>query len=300
MKRRDALLVGLFLIVATALGVFGTIWLVRGGFAEGYPLYARFPWGANLKQGQPVLLAGVTVGYVAEAELDPAGTIVVRMAIDEQYGIPQGSTASVVPVGIFGDAAIAIQVERPTAQHVPAGDTIPAGTTAPGIAELTARGDTIARSVNAVTMELERQLVAQGGIEDLRKTMAATNALVAEANRLVAQVSGIAADQSRQLTQTQATLRRSVAALDSSMIDSTVRNLRATTANTAALTADLRLTAAQLNGVLAALQDTSGTAGKLLNDPAVYNNLQRLVARIDSLTADFQKNPKRYVNLSIF
>ena len=300
MRRRDTLLVGLFLIAATAIGVLGTIWLVRGGFAEGYPLFARFPWGANLKQGQPVLLAGVTVGYVADVELDPNGTIVVQMAIDDQYGIPEGSTASVVPVGIFGDQSIALNPQRPSRQYIAHGDTLPVGPTAPGIADLTARGDTIARSVAAVTTELQQQLVADGGIRDLRATLAATNDLVVEANRLIAQVSGVAAEQSRQLTQTQATLRRSVAALDSGMIDSTVRNLRATTANTAALTADLRATTAQLNGVLASLSDTSGTAGKLLNDPAVYDNLQRLVARIDSLTADFQKNPRRYINLSIF
>jgi phospholipid/cholesterol/gamma-HCH transport system substrate-binding protein len=300
MKQRDAVLVGLFLILAVTIGVVGTIWLVRGGLAEGYPLYARFPWGAGLKQGQPVVLAGVTVGTVAEAELDPNGTIVVRMAIDEQYGIPKGSTVTVVPVGIFGDQSIAINPVRATRDYVPHGDTLPVGPATPGIAQLLGRGDSIARSVGLITTEFERQLVDDGGVRDLRRTLASTNALVLETNRLVAQVGAIAADQSRQLTQTQATLRRSVAALDSGMIDSTVRNLQATSANVQALTADLRNTSAQLNGVLASLQDTTGTAGKLLNDPAVYDNLQRLVARIDSLTADFQKNPRRYINLSIF
>jgi len=300
MKRRDALLVGLFLIVATAVGVLGTIWLVRGGFSEGYPLFARFPWGAGLKQGQPVVLAGVNVGYVADVQLDPNGTIVVRMAIDDQYGIPKGSTATVVAVGIFGDQSIAINPVRASRGYVPHGDTLPVGPTAPSINELLGRGDSIARDVGAITSEFERQLVADGGVRDLRRTLASTNELVQQTNRLVAQVSAIAADQSRQLSETQGTLRRSVAALDSAMIDSTVRNLRATSANVQLLTADLRTTSAQLNGVLASLRDTTGTAGKLLNDPAVYDNLQRLVARIDSLTADFQKNPRRYVNLSIF
>lgn len=300
MKRRDSLLVGLFLIVATAVGVFGTIWLVRGGLSEGYPLFARFPWGAGLKQGQPVMLAGVTVGYVADVQLDPNGTIVARMAIDDEYGVPKGSTASVVAVGIFGDQSIALNPVRPSRDYIPAGDTLPVGPLAPTVNELLGRGDSIARSVGAITSEFEEQLVADGGARDLRRTLASTNALVLETNRLVAQVSAIAADQSRQLSQTQATLRRSVAALDSAVIDSTVRNLRTTSENVQALTADLRTTTTQLNGVLASLQDTTGTAGKLLNDPAVYTNLQRLVARIDSLTADFQKNPRRYINLSIF
>ena len=300
MKRRDELLVGLLLIFAVTVGVLGTIWLVRGGLREGYPLYARFPWGSGLKQGQPVLLAGVTVGTVANVELDPNGTIVVRMAIDDEYGIPVGSTAQVQAVGIFGDQSVALTPVRASRQYIAAGDTVPAGATTAGLDDLLARGDTVTANVGALTAELERQLVADGGIRDLRQTLAATNALVLEANQLVAQVSRIAAEQSRQLSETQGTLRRSVAALDSAAIDSTVRNLRATSENVQLLTADLRTTTAQLNGVLTGLADTTGSAGKLLNDPQLYDNLQRRVARLDSITADFQKNPRRYINLEIF
>jgi phospholipid/cholesterol/gamma-HCH transport system substrate-binding protein len=299
-KSRDAVLVGLLLIFAVTVGVLGTIWLVRGGLAEGYSLYARFPWGSGLRQGQPVLLAGVTVGTVGDVHLDPNGTIVVRMAIDEEFGIPVGSTATVVPVGIFGDQSVALTPVRASTQYIAAGDTVPVGIGAPAIGDLLARGDTIARDVNGITAELERQLVDSGGVRDLRRTLAATNALVVDANRLIAQVGAVAAEQSRQLSLTQATLRRSVAALDSAAIDSTVKNLRATSANVTALTGDLRTTTTELNGLLAGLRDTTGTAGKLLNDPQLYNNLQRLVARIDSLTLDFQKNPRRYINLEIF
>jgi phospholipid/cholesterol/gamma-HCH transport system substrate-binding protein len=300
MKRRDELLVGLLLIFAVTVGVIGTIWLVRGGLREGYPLYARFPWGSGLKQGQPVLLAGVTVGTVAQVDLDPNGTIVVRMAIDDEYGIPVGSTAQVQAVGIFGDQSVALTPVRASRDYIPAGDTVPTGASVAGLDDLLARGDTVTASVGALTAELERQLVDDGGIRDLRRTLAATNELVLEANRLVAQVSRIAATQSAQLSETQATLRRSVAAIDSTQIDSIVRNLAATTRNTQALSASLQTTTTELNSVLAGLNDTTGTAGKLLNDPQLYDNLQRLVARIDSLAADLQKNPRRYINLEIF
>ena len=78
-KRRDELLVGLLLLGAIVLGLGGTIWIARGGLAKGYSMYARFPWGAGLKQGQPVLLAGVQVGFVDRVELIPDGTITVTL-----------------------------------------------------------------------------------------------------------------------------------------------------------------------------------------------------------------------------
>jgi hypothetical protein len=40
--------------------------------------------------------------------------------------------------------------------------------------------------------------------------------------------------------------------------------------------------------------------GKLMNDPALYNDVRSLVTRLDSLTADFKKNPRKYIKLSIF
>jgi phospholipid/cholesterol/gamma-HCH transport system substrate-binding protein len=300
MKRRDELLVGLLILVAVVVGVFGTIWLVRGGLGGGYPLYARFPWGTGLKVGQPVQLAGVSVGYVADVKLDPNGTLVVEMAIEEEYGIPVGSTATVIAVGIFGDAAIALNPTTPSTQYIAQGDTVPVGVAAPTVTELLARADSIERNVGALTAEIQRQLVDSGGIRDLRLAMAATNDLVGRSHTLIGQLSGIAARQSEELSATLAGLRRSLAAVDSAAVDSTVRNLQATSANVAALTADLRQTSSQLNGVLAQLQGTQGTAGLLLNDPGLYNDLRRLTARIDSLTLDFQKNPRRYINLEIF
>src|SRR5918998_3289037 len=110
MKRRDEVLVGLLLTVGVIIAVLGTIWLSRGGLSQGYPLYARFGWGAGLKQGQQVQLGGVPIGYVDQIDLDMAGgTILVTMQIQEKYKVPQTTTAYVVPYGIFGDQIIALR-----------------------------------------------------------------------------------------------------------------------------------------------------------------------------------------------
>src|SRR5688572_26367052 len=108
MQRRDEVLVGILLTVGVIIAIAGTIWLVRGGFSSGYPLYARFQWGAGVKQGQPVRLAGVQIGYVDDVQLDPRGTILVKLSIEDEYQVPRNSMAAVQPVGIFGDQEIAL------------------------------------------------------------------------------------------------------------------------------------------------------------------------------------------------
>ena len=95
-------------------------------------------------------------------------------------------------------------------------------------------------------------------------------------------------------------MRRTLASVDSATIDSTLRNVRTTTGNAAALVDSLRITASQLNGTIAQLRNPNGTVGKLLTDTLLYSDLRRLLGRVDSLTIDFKKNPRRYINLEIF
>jgi phospholipid/cholesterol/gamma-HCH transport system substrate-binding protein len=293
MKTRDEVLVGLVVTAAIAVTVLGSLWLARGGLSKGYPLYAKFPWGAGLKQGQPVLLVGVNVGYVDEVDLHQDGILVTTLRIQKSYQVPVTSKATVVPNGIFGDMAIAVTPSRPDARSFKPGDTIPIGPSTPGIAELTTKADSITRSVNAMTSALEHEMVAGGGIRDLRNTIAATN-------RMVNEFAAVASEQSRQLTATMTSLRRATSAIDPAKVDSTIINFRSASANLAAMSTDLKQTTSKLDAILAKVDSGNGSAAKLLNDPGVYNDTRALLARMDSLLADVKKNPKRYFNVKVF
>ncbi len=63
---------------------------------------------------------------------------------------------------------------------------------------------------------------------------------------------------------------------------------------------NLKGTMQRLDSVAAQLENGNGSAGKLLNDPALYDNARALLARMDSLMADLKRNPKKYINLKIF
>ncbi|MFL5469569.1 MAG: MlaD family protein [Gemmatimonadaceae bacterium] len=293
MKRRDEVLVGLLVTAAVIVTILGSLWLARGGLSKGYPLYAKFPWGAGLKQGQPVWLVGVSVGYVDNVELRQDGTLITTVRIQKNYQVPITSRATVVPNGIFGDMAVALTPSRPDARSFKPGDTVPVGPSNPGIAELTSKADSVMRSVNSVTAALEHEMVASGGIRDLRNTIGATN-------RLVNEFAAIAAEQSRQLSATMTSLRRATGAIDPAKVDSTITNFRTASANMAAMSADLKETSAKLDVLLAKVDSGPGTVAKLLNDPGAYNDARGVLQRMDSLLADIKRNPKRYINVSIF
>lgn len=300
MKKRDDVLVGIVMAAAIIVAIVGSLWLARGGLSNGYPLYAKFPWNSGLKQGQPVLLAGVNVGFVDEVDLRPDGTVLTTFRVGKQYKVPIGTKATVVANGIFGDMAIALTPVAPNPNSIPAGDTVPVGPSAPGIAQITGRADSIAMSVNALTSAFNQQLVASGGVADLRKTLASSNQLMLNMNRLVSEFSTIAAEQNRQLTMTQASLRRATTGIDSAKIDSTVSNLRSASSNMATLTSDFRQTSMKLDSILAKANSGNGSVGMALNDPGAYNDFRALIQHMDSIMIDLKRNPRRYINLRVF
>jgi phospholipid/cholesterol/gamma-HCH transport system substrate-binding protein len=294
MKRRNEVLVGVFVTVALIVGILGTLWLSRSGLlADTYPLYSRFRWGANLKQGQEVWLAGFAVGTVDRVELRRDGWLDVWMAIDEKYPVPDGSIAQLKSASFFGDMAINLEPPLNFRSTVQRGDTIPAAPPPPTMDALLSRLDSVSRGVSDVAQAFEIQMVREGGIQDLKGTLSATN-------RLVRQISQIADQQSRELSRLTRNLNRSVSAIDSAIVDSTMRNIRTTTANLAQLTADFQETRERMSALLTRVESGEGSAAKLVNDPGLYNDVRALVQRVDSLATDFKKNPGKYIKLEIF
>ena len=300
MKRRDEVLVGIFLTAAVAILLLGTLWLVRGGLSSGYPLYSKFAWGQNLKPGQQVLLAGVQVGAVADVKLRDDGYLDVVLRVNNDVKVPKNSTASVKPIGIFGDAAVALTPTGPSKRFYQPGDTVPVGAGETDIQAIEDKVDSIASTVHQMTKVLNAELVASGGIRDIRRSLASAAALSQNAARLSAQLNLIAAEQNRNLTMTMASFRRAASAIDSAKIDSTMKNFQASSASLTRIAANLDQTSKRADNLVAGIERGDGNAGKLLKDTLLYNDLRGLVTQADSVLADLKKNPRKYINLSIF
>jgi phospholipid/cholesterol/gamma-HCH transport system substrate-binding protein len=293
MKRRDEVTVGILVTVAIVVLVVGALWLARGGLRSGYPLYGRFAWGQSLKQGQPALLAGVNIGYVSDVELASDGFLDVEIRVNKQYKVPKNAIAEVIPVGIFGDAAVAFKTSGPSTVVYSPGDTVPTQKASSGLDALTARADTISASLSRITAAMEVELVGTGGLRDIRRT-------IATMNQLTTQIQGVVAEQNRNLSSTMAAFRNTARGMDSAQVASTMVQLRSTAANADSLMQRLSSNSTQLQAIMARVERGEGTVGKLLTDTLLYHDMRNLLANTDSLMADFKKNPRKYINLTIF
>ncbi len=305
MKRRDEVTVGILITVSVIVLLLGTLWLVRGGLRSGYPLYTRFAWGQNLKQGQPVLLAGVNVGYVGDVTLRRDGYLDVMLRINDQYSIPKGSNAAVKPVGIFGDVAIALTPPIPlTAASYASGDTVPPGPPAADFNQILTRMDTIGQTISLLTRSLQTQVVEAGTLKDVHK-------IILSAAALSAQLTDLAAQQNKNITATLESFRNTAGHFDSTMVHvasvvdtakiaATLSNARTASQNLVRISSQLDSSTTQLRVFADKMENGNGTIQKLMTDSLMYTDARHLLQTIDSLVADFKKNPKKYINVKIF
>jgi phospholipid/cholesterol/gamma-HCH transport system substrate-binding protein len=107
----------------------------------------------------------------------------------------------------------------------------------------------------------------------------------------------VVSEQNRNIAVTLAALR---GAVDSAQIGSTLRSFRQTSASADSLMLRLSSNTTQLQAILARLERGDGTAGKLLTDTLLYRDARNLLTRVDSLVTDFQRNPRKYINLRVF
>ena len=72
-------------------------------------------------------------------------------------------------------------------------------------------------------------------------------------------------------------------------LDSIAQSVQGTVNNLEELTATLK----------GKLDNDNSTAGKLLNDPALYDNINSSISHLDSLLMDIKQNPKRYISIKL-
>jgi phospholipid/cholesterol/gamma-HCH transport system substrate-binding protein len=71
-------------------------------------------------------------------------------------------------------------------------------------------------------------------------------------------------------------------------------------ANLGGVIAKIDSTMSNLESITYTINKGDGTIGKLVNDPALYQNLDKATKELGELLEDLKLHPKRYVHVSVF
>ena len=114
---------GVVLVVA-ALFLFFAYSTSQVRAVQGYQVSAQFERIDGIRDGGDVRIAGVKVGSIVSASLDPKTFLAdVRMSINPAYKLPDDTVAEIVSPGLLGDRYLAL-VPGGSDQMIPPGGRI--------------------------------------------------------------------------------------------------------------------------------------------------------------------------------
>lgn len=305
------LIIGLCVIAALAILFFGINYLKGINLFKGSNYYiVEYDNVAGLETAAPVTINGYKVGQVRDIEFNYArpGKIKVTLGLNDELQIPDDSRADIEP-GLLGGPSIVLHVGTST-KMIPHGGTIRGGM-ASGL--MGTVSDEIMPAVTQILPTLDSLMVNLNNTAYNISTLSAHPALASSIGRFETITSDIAvltSSLSKSLAGNVPALMRNATSITASL-DSMSTNLAqlsynlknipvdATMADVQQITGNLTRLSANLTTLSDNLNNPNGTVGKVLNDPALYDNLTRATADIDSLLIDIKRNPKRYISIKL-
>ncbi|MDD5644776.1 MAG: MlaD family protein [bacterium] len=251
--------VGLFVVIGLLVMAFMIVKLGNKEFKETYRVIGVFDFTGGVIKGAPVRCAGVEVGKVVALVLKTENLeegeiphVEVVMEIAQGVILREDAKVSIQSYGILGERHIEFTPASRTARILKPNEKI-TGVNPVMFDDLAKEGQEIFKSINKAANGIEKLLTDQN-VANLSSTFSNTKNLTAE-------------------------MRQFVGKLDA-LLDKNEENISKMIAGFKNDAEKLKETLDHLNDILVSIKEGSGTAGKLVVDPELYDELTALIKNL--------------------
>lgn len=284
--------IGLVSIISLALLYFGINYLKGINlFQPTNYYYVAFKNVKDVTVSSPVYVEGFKVGLVRDIvyDYDATDKITVEISLDKDMRLSKGSYITIVNTFLSG-AELHIHLNKYVKEYLRPGATIEGRITEdmmssiqqnilPSVEQILPKIDSILGGLQTL---VNHPALAQS-LEHIEKTTGTLETSALRLNRMLDKDVPVIVENLKTMTDNFSEVSHNLKSLD---LASTVNSINATLAN-------LKLTTDKLT-----TKDNS--IGLLLNDRALYDNLNSTTENASKLLLDLRENPKRYVHFSVF
>jgi phospholipid/cholesterol/gamma-HCH transport system substrate-binding protein len=263
-------------------------------------LYVEYESVEGLTASAPVTLNGLVIGKVNNITIEKnTGKLLVELQIKTDFPISKSSVAAIYEPGLIAGKQIAIEPNFNDKSVSLDGQRLK------GIIRL-GLTDSVGNKLVPIQEKLEKIMdnadVLIKGInnvldkkaqEDLRKSLSELSSTMEQFHKASLSVNTILDENKAQIkgvvnnfNKISDDFSKISDSLNKADLGKTVRNLNETLA--------------KVDGIMKGLKSGNGTMGKLLNDDALYNNLDKTSKELELLLQDVRLHPTRYINVSLF
>jgi len=298
--------VGVLIMLAIAILIFAS--MTGSGTSIFDPKISFVCYFANvngLVRGSPIWFGGVEVGNVTSLDFEVVDSprqvrVVCRVTKRIHRYLNADTRVELGTIGILGDRYLEIVPGLKDAPPIESMDVIEVRDigSAPAMFEA---GEKALGKVDQLTTNLDTLLVRVNRGEGTLGQLASNDSLYVQLTALLANLTRITAS----LQQNQESLIESVRHMSKSVGDlaqqvSENQGTLGKLITEPALYDNLNQSSARLDSILTKIDMSKGNLGLMVNDSGLYVELTNLLARAKSLITDIEKNPRKYFKFSVF
>lgn len=294
--------VGIMALFALVMLYFG-FHILKGSdvFSRTYKYYVLYDNIDGLTASNPVLLNGLNVGRVQEIKLlqSQKNYLLVTLDIQKGIAIPKGTSAILADGGLLGGKVVHLAMG--TGAPLADGDTLLSKKESGISAVLQQQALPLVTHADSLIKNLD--LVVAG----FQETGLILNQVLKNYNQTGSSLQGLLSENRSNLLALTSNLNK----ISTSLVE-TEKELKPLLSKTGTLADSLNAlrlgetvqnanrTIGELHTLLASVESGKGTAGKLIKDETLYNNIDRTVVSLNKLLTNLREHPKRYINISVF
>lgn len=264
--------------------------------------YVEYTNVGGLTEASAVFINGLKVGGVDDIDFNSnptkKGQMIVKFSLDNNFKFSKNSIVKIYsPNPLSGSNLILIPSYE--GEDAVAGDYLKGEVEEGLFSALGARLDPIQIKLERVLVSADNtfkninNILDKKTTESLRNSVLETELTIADLRKTIASLNAVVDSNSKDLS---ATLKNTnQISQNLSKVSDTLAN-----ANLGEILRKAEHSLTAVNSILDGINSGKGTAGKLLNDEALYTNLTQMSQELEELLRDMKLNPKRFVHFSFF
>jgi phospholipid/cholesterol/gamma-HCH transport system substrate-binding protein len=296
-EKRYAGKVGLFVAMALVVAVVLLLMFSKGStvFTPTYELQLKAQTVAGLRKGAAVLLSGIVIGSVVDADVAPEGRGVhIRVRINDKYKIHSDAQFVIEQIGFLGDQYVAIYPQENK------GDILAPGTVVPleeplnfqeigrSARDLIAQFNETAKILNTSMERVGRTLLSEHTLTNASATLLNFRTVSEKAIVTMDTINSLVVSNSAPIGIAVSNLVQFSRELDK--VGSDLGEIIATNRQELTLVIkNLQTTSKVLEGLARDVEAGKGLAGTLVKDAGLQSNLTNMVGNLATLSSNLNR-----------